>query len=98
MLKNSFIQSVRDLRTRVTGRIAVALVAALVGSGLAQDKPQNKPAEAPAAAAAPATPAPKPDPGGTATGGIADVPPRRRGSRRWSRSRTPSATTRSRST
>ncbi len=49
---------------------AVFLVLALAGKVLSQDKPAPAPAPA---AAAPAPPPSKPDPAGTATGGIADV-------------------------
>jgi Amt family ammonium transporter len=50
---------------------ALALVLALAGKVLSQDKPA--PAPPAPAAAAPAPPPSKPDPAGTATGGIADV-------------------------
>ena len=50
------------------GVCALVLVLALVGKVLSQDKPASAPA-----AAAPAPPPSKPDPAGTATGGIADV-------------------------
>jgi Amt family ammonium transporter len=49
---------------------AVFLVLALAGKVLSQDKPAPAPA---AAAPAPAPPPSKPDPAGTATGGVADV-------------------------
>jgi len=58
------------------GVCLLALILALVGKALSQDKP----AEAPVAAATAATPAPaKPDPSGTATGTIADVPAKEAG-------------------
>ena len=49
---------------------AVLLVLALTGKVLSQDKPAPAPT---AAAPAPAPPPSKPDPGGTATGGIGDI-------------------------
>ena len=58
------------------GVCLLALILTLVGKALSQDKP----AEAPTSAATAATPAPaKPDPGGTATGTIADVPAKEAG-------------------
>src|SRR5262245_32629991 len=65
--------------TKWTTKLAVCgvlLMVALVGKVLSQDKP---PAASAPPAVAPAPPPSKPDPSGTATGGIGDVPAKEAG-------------------
>ena len=62
----------KNLRWRVAAALLIACLLAVGGWVFAQDKPPA-PAAPAAAAAAPAPPPSKPDPAGTATGGIADV-------------------------
>jgi len=61
----------RSLRWRIVFGLVFACLLAVGGWVFAQDKPAAP--AAPAPAAAPAPPPSKPDPAGTATGGIGDV-------------------------